>query len=315
LVALRLSTDELLAVIRPHAATLRHLHLESMAVEPRLMGLLRKAGPPKLNLKTMRVVNDREGDDNFHFLCERTLLRYIRPGQDEQLACPHPPTIPYGNRCDEPVHILAENESFWFGPLPSDSHFNNAWSGSQSQAGDDDEAMWHATFATEPNWGDCESDFGPADDSMSDVSEEFVKSIDYRQQPGWPRWAWDGFPCDNKPAMYVYQVPEGLPSGYPTKIWRFTSRTGDVVYGHDPLLWFDEWDPEAGDVAEATPYGQILDECGKLRHPQSKNINDPGAASGFPELVEVLDPPSPPKSAIPYIFDKDPSNTRWWLDC
>jgi hypothetical protein len=94
--------------------------------------------------------------------------------------------------------------------------------------------MRHATFATEPSWGDGESDFGPADESMSDVSEEF------------------------------------------------TSRTGDVVYGHGPLLWFDEWDPEAGDVAEATPYGQILDECGNLRHPQSKNINDPGAAWGFP---------------------------------
>jgi hypothetical protein len=49
LVALRLSTDELLAVTRSHAGTLRHLDLESMAVEPRLMGLLRNAGPPKLN--------------------------------------------------------------------------------------------------------------------------------------------------------------------------------------------------------------------------------------------------------------------------
>jgi hypothetical protein len=309
LVALHLSTDELLAVIMPHAGTLRHLHLESMAVEPRLIGLLRNAGPPKLNLKTMRVVNDREDDDDFHLLCERAVLRYIHPGQDKQLACQHPPSIPYGNRCDGSVRILAENESFWSGPLANDSHSNDGWSDSQSQAGDADEAMWHATFATEPNWGDCESDFGPADDIISDVSEEFVKSIDYRQQPGWPRWTCEHFPAEDGQSLYMYQVPEGFPNSYPTEIWRFTSRTGDVVYGHNPLLWFAEWDPEAGDVAEATPYG------GKLRPPQSKNINDPGAASGFPELIEVLDPPGPPKGAIPYIFDEDPSNNRWWLDC
>lgn len=37
-------------------------------------------------------------------------------------------------------------------------------------------------------------------------------------------------------------------------IWKFTRRDGLVTYSHDPYEWFDDWDLEAGDREEPTPF-------------------------------------------------------------
>jgi hypothetical protein len=41
-------------------------------------------------------------------------------------------------------------------------------------------------------------------------------------------------------------------------VWKFTCRDGEVGYGTDPLDFFDDWDLEAGDREEPTPYGKSL---------------------------------------------------------
>ncbi|KAK0668392.1 hypothetical protein QBC41DRAFT_347236 [Cercophora samala] len=58
---------------------------------------------------------------------------------------------------------------------------------------------------------------------------------------------------ENRGRVFAFQVAEDSPHGHKTVGWKFTSRDGPVGYGTDPLRWFEDWDPEAGDREEPLP--------------------------------------------------------------
>jgi hypothetical protein len=98
-----------------------------------------------------------------------------------------------------------------------------------------------------------------SDDRQSVCSDTASEdSREYRCRTG-PFWLWGRYFHNGRPEIFCHQVPQ-LPSadGARTTVWKFTSRDNEVAYGDDPYDWFEEWDTEAGDVEEPTPYGPKL---------------------------------------------------------
>ncbi|KAE9376526.1 hypothetical protein N431DRAFT_554919 [Stipitochalara longipes BDJ] len=73
-----------------------------------------------------------------------------------------------------------------------------------------------------------------------------------------PRWMW-GRENDGQGDVYYWIVEnEDGPrwAGQPTEMWRFEHRNGEFAFGDDPLEFWEDWEgSEAGDFAEATPFG------------------------------------------------------------
>ncbi|KAK7432087.1 hypothetical protein QQZ08_001377 [Neonectria magnoliae] len=126
-------------------------------------------------------------------------------------------------------------------------------------------------------------------------------SADHRIRTA-PKWVWGRyFHKSIHGEVYCNQVPDSHPGGRRTRIWRFTSRDGIVGYGADPLWWFEEWDPEEGDVEEPTPYCEDLyvfyELHGMDRWDNGRLWDYLGEQSSAWELVRSLEPP---EGAIKY---------------
>lgn len=146
------------------------------------------------------------------------------------------------------------------------------------------------------------------DDKQSICSNNSSEdSFDCRHRTA-PLWVWGRYFHEYHPEIFCYQVPEPEPDDDPqsrpesqsgpgvrTKFWKFTSRDNRVAYGDDPYHWFDEWDPEAGDVEEPTPYCEELYEFAE----STRNAEDDlgglksyiGPGSKGWELLSSLQPP------------------------
>ena len=108
--------------------------------------------------------------------------------------------------------------------------------------------------------------------------------------------------------MYYYQVQESLPHRHLTKIWKFTSRDGEVYFGHDPLIQFDDWDPDPGDVEEPTPYCQELRDFYREGEDAEYNMGSLAAYLGKGSINwELIRNQAPPEGAICYSDDLDSS--------
>ncbi|KAF4991110.1 hypothetical protein FDECE_14152 [Fusarium decemcellulare] len=71
-----------------------------------------------------------------------------------------------------------------------------------------------------------------------------------------PRWDWGR---DDNDDIWYWEVLGNNGFGYATEMWRFVHRDGEQAYGDDPLEFWSDWEgSEAGDTAEATPYGWHL---------------------------------------------------------
>ena len=228
LVANDLPTDMLFSIFESNANSLRHVYLEDMVVKVKL--IRRLAQLAHLKLTTLHIVFDDPG----RRICGRALVRAL----DREAVKPDPGCCSEHDyegvgRCDSELSEL----------MASEEHPDYALSTGSPNCLDDT--------------SDCQSDAG------SQCSED---SLDCRRRTG-PRWAWSRFfPADESyPAgVYCFQVPDSHPRGHATECWKFTSRSGKVAYGVDPLTWFGNWDADAGDVEEPTPY------CVELRRFYSK---------------------------------------------
>ena len=98
-------------------------------------------------------------------------------------------------------------------------------------------------------------------------------------------------------------------------IWRFTSRSGEKAYGRNPLVWFDEWDPEAGDQEEPTPFCQALLQF-------SRDGEETGFAPGGlktylgegSQAWELINSLEPPEGAFNYGDCEDPTSNSHWKE-
>ncbi len=113
------------------------------------------------------------------------------------------------------------------------------------------------------------------------------------------KWVWSRFfPADKSIpwGIYCYQVPGSHPKAHETEVWKFISRSGEIAYGDDPQDWFDDWDLDAGDVEESTPYCEELRQfyCnGKVvEHHMGSLANYLGENSTAWELIREENPPA-----------------------
>ena len=237
LVAVPVSEDQLFGAIAANARTLRDVYLEGIEVKGSLIGRL--AELPGLKLSSMRVKAD-----SARILCHCALLRYI-------------------NR-EAPVQYFDCN-----------CGWNLSWNfiGNRNSQVRDMVAWESKQWATEVEFEPCSEPrsrgFSPGPEQSSSTARTRRDSVDSeasseddinRRRRSCPKWAWGRFFVDDnqEPSIFYYQVPDSDPHGYPTKCWRFTLRNGEVGYGDEPLEFFDEWDPDAGDREEPTPYCREL---------------------------------------------------------
>ena len=229
LVGTKCTTDDLFGIIQANANSLRHLYIENVIVHMKLIPRL--AQLTGLKLKTMTVVDDVS--ECRAVVCGRALVRYVNGDQPCQDCGWHEEGYPDTGVCDP---VLYE----WL-----------KWS-------DPDDPRYQ--FVTCPLDFDVRGQYDPdcGSDGESEASED---SVDRRQLTA-PKWAWCRFiPADKSlpSGVYCFQVPGSDRLGHRTECWKFTSRSGEIAHGEDPFDWFEDWDPDKGDLEEPTPY------CAQLR--------------------------------------------------
>jgi hypothetical protein len=245
-------------------------------VKAKLIQRLPELALPKLH--TVQVV-----DDHFDVYCERALIRYIngeKLGKDS-LCCPLDDySWQENNHCDK---------ALW-------EHING---------GSDHQITTAGRFLySDPSDSDSEA--------VSDSSED---SLDFRRRSA-PKWMWARFfntGCDDYPSsdIYCYQVPDSHPKGHATKYWKFTSRSGETACGVDPLDWFNDWDLEAGDVVEPTPYCRALREFYRDGEEVERHISYLVEYLGEEsEAWDLIKEQKPPEGAFFYDPDEDPVKPR-----
>lgn len=107
--------------------------------------------------------------------------------------------------------------------------------------------------------------------------------------------------------IFCIRVPDGSNGGSTTEIWKFTHRNGTVGYGDEPLDWFEEWDVDAGDREEPTPFGSALDGFRRLGDHMMKDV-----ASYLGETLNLLKQVELPEGAILYNEAEDPTYSEPW---
>ncbi|KXJ97655.1 hypothetical protein Micbo1qcDRAFT_156613, partial [Microdochium bolleyi] len=125
------------------------------------------------------------------------------------------------------------------------------------------------------------------DDEEDDGSDMdwFLEYRHYKARQGREYWDW----CHHEGEWYWWPVESPEDAKTETTNWKFRHRYHEVAYGNDPLMFFDDWDSEAGDVSEPTPFGKAFDRA----------RNDPAAHARVPperaEAWTEIEIP-PPKS-------------------
>lgn len=90
-----------------------------------------------------------------------------------------------------------------------------------------------------------------------DRLEDLLEYSEYKARQGRVYWDW----CYHVGEWYWWPTKTPENAKTETSIWLFRSHHGEEAYGDDPLAWFGDWDSDAGDVAESTPFGKAFDEA------------------------------------------------------
>ena len=271
LVAVTCDADLLHRAIKANARSLRHLYFDSMYVENQ--SILRLAKLHTLQLDTLQIV-----DECAYTYCQSALVRYVngeRPSEDpfKQIPC-HKTPLSKRNACS----CWAEQV---YDEIDPDDGPPRIVTKSQIYIDSDSDSNV-----------DSEGSVGPSDDSRHA-----------------PKWAWARFFDKSlcSPAVFFWQVPDSHPKGHVTEIWKFISRSGELAHGKEPLEWFEDWDPEEGDVAEPTPYCRALREFCKDNRPRPGELGYWGFGPG--EYLKA--PKEPPEGAMQYSRDEDPAANEY----
>ncbi|KAK3364024.1 hypothetical protein B0T25DRAFT_492947 [Lasiosphaeria hispida] len=135
-----------------------------------------------------------------------------------------------------------------------------------------------------------------ANEYDSDIDTDSEDSVYIRHRTG-PRWAWGRFfhrGVIGGETFYFQVPPDASPAGHPTEYWKFTYRNGEVAYGDDPSTWFEDWDSDAGDLEEPTPFGEAIDDFdrnGGLGPPGLDTADLASYLGGTWDLLRGLEPP------------------------
>ncbi|KAJ1337519.1 F-box and leucine-rich repeat protein 2/20 [Microdochium nivale] len=117
-------------------------------------------------------------------------------------------------------------------------------------------------------------------------------------------WDW----CYHGGEWYWWPAESAEDAKTETTNWRFRHRDSTVAYGNDPLIFFDDWDSDIGDVAEPTPFGEAFDHA--RNNPASHTRAPPERATAWEELVIL---PSRTLSDESRPQPENPTNNEQWL--
>lgn len=271
----------LVDLVANNADSLRHIYLRNSPIQYATIKALAKI--PRLRLKTICLT-----EDSYDWLWSgggEKRKRKVFPEAD--LLDEINREVPGGvqseavrKRWGDDIVILTEEEKGT--EYPCNSHRDDVWT-----------SHLHPSIRFE-------------DEDKSVCSQDSEDSLDRRVRTG-PKWTWSRFFHESPNGdVYYQQVPDSDTRGTPTVLWRFTYRDGTVNFGVDPLMWFDDWDPEAGDVEEPTPFGQPFldflrsDACERDREPISLE-----SFLGQGEALELLRNLRPPEGAVLHCEDMD----------
>ncbi|KAK7219846.1 hypothetical protein V2G26_007849 [Clonostachys chloroleuca] len=270
LISMNVGDEMLIAVVRESADTLCHLYLEECNMTLNRVKKLSKI--PNLKLQSVRVLSEYPRHQ-CHLIPERKLLNYL----NDQI-------IPEGEDVDMCTFQDQQLEDIVDDDDEFDLKLGIYYKENQFRMFEDDCPEFLATrlvmtlpafmmggtsldddeFEIKPAYKRGYSDdwAGQTDLALTDVASvtESEDSVTERIRNG-PKWFWGRYFHERaiEGEIYFMQVDDIHPQGWPTTIWKFTSREGLVYYGQDPLEAFEEWDTEQGDLEEPTPYGRDMD--------------------------------------------------------
>ncbi|CAH0023789.1 unnamed protein product [Clonostachys rhizophaga] len=273
LISMNVGDEMLIAVVRESAETLCHLYLEECNMTLNRVKKLSKI--PKLKLQSVRVLSEYPRHQ-CHLIPERKLLDYLN-----HQVIPEGEDVDMCTFQDQKLEFIDDDDDDFdlnLGIYYKDNHFRMF---------DDDCPEFLATrlVMTLPAFmiGDSSLDDdefeikqvdkrGYSDDWVGKTDLDLIDSVSVTESEdsvterirNGPKWFWGSYFHDFheraiEGEIYFMQVDDIHPQGWPTTIWKFTSREGLVYYGQDPLEAFEEWDTEQGDLEEATPYGRDME--------------------------------------------------------
>lgn len=212
-----------LGIVTSNAATLRHLHIEQRPIKGRFLHSL--AQTQELTLSTLQIDYDEDRES----VCECAAVSYVNGGPSNQRC--HYDWTDDDFTCHEAVRQAAEADRT-SRPIRT------------RKCGFDPASVRELEAAI-------------AETTTSDAGSVISWAPDSEH-----KWVWGRYfnPARNRLSVYCHLVPDDHPGGHATEVWRFTSREGEVAYGNEPLDWFEEWDPDEGDMVEPTPFGAALAE-------------------------------------------------------
>jgi hypothetical protein len=242
--------DDLLAIIRDHAATLRQLTLGEYDLDRSFFKNLAKlASSDNLKLSSIQVFQDRVKPQ----CTDKFLLRYLQGefGSDQMskysgCITTHQRLLADGDRELSQDDARSEHTMEY---LPGDERREIRWS-----LGDSTGEMMPVSYLIkhEDNHA-SDADAGDADASNDDASE--ADSIDGQDKrvavaPRWKSGRFFSSPLDKYGAIWCWPVQTR--DGHRTCIWEFRHHSGEWAYGTEPLSFFEDWDC-AVDSAIPTP--------------------------------------------------------------
>ncbi|KAL2256093.1 hypothetical protein VTK26DRAFT_2196 [Humicola hyalothermophila] len=264
----------LIAAIRANASSLRHIYFEGIPVKYSLLKLMREMSDLKLD--SMRILDDTD-DPLTDIYPDDFLVRYIN-----------------GEEKSENGRIPNNGNGWAMREYGYDKFVRRIDDMTEQQLLD------RRFFATGKSLDPQTASTDAQSDAGSDASAD---SFEERRRAA-PKWAWGRYFHDARTAgrIYCFQVPDSHPQAHPTTIFKFTSRDGEVAYGVDPLNYFEDWDIEAGDREEPTPYCDDLFEFWRQGDELVPSVGDLREFLGSRSLAwETLKSLRPPEGAI--LFD------------
>jgi len=297
-------------LIRANATSLRHLTVQNTPISPRLVrDMARIEG---LDLESIQIIRDEEvvyGEGSWwSFDGEADEVATL---QDEELSNDGTPTTA-GNGLSLRKEVVTESALLRYlrGEAPTNDHDRQAYQVVDGVS-DDIPVLISTLPRTEPTME------GDDDECASETDSVDSDSVEYRRRTA-PKWGWARYfhiaGSENEGRIFAFPLPNAAIHGHKTERWRFTSRDGDVAYGDDPWEWFEDWDPEAGDLEEPLPYCKALRKFVEMDNRlKGADLGEYlGEKSEAWKLVKHL---SPPEGAIEYDLDEDLASkpsVRWF---
>lgn len=263
--SLSLVPDVLDTMVKTNARTLRSLTIIDCQIQ--LCVVMNLANIPRLSLEKIVITESYADDDTKVFISSKQLCLYINDKTSFEDR--------FKDRTNAPSVLLSPSQ-------PQSTAFIEC---SHSQIYD---STWRDDNIANTLRG-----------QDNDASNSTILS----HNPTTPSWGWGWFfhdPAYPEGRVFYWRAPKDDIGAQPTIWWRFASRDGKEAIGEEPLDWFEDWDINAGDEEDPTPFsGELMRWYEEVKEKRKRlSTNTVGKLMGSP-AQEALISNLPPKNAKP----------------